>query len=278
MHKVRALILGIAVAALAGAGLAGAPAAQAGANCTPDAVTAGLNSVLGGPAPVSTPYSCTKDVYPGVKLAVAGSHGGGGGGCTANFLFSGSNGGTYLGTAGHCTLAKSNVDGDRGEFFDLANGALVQNGNGVQIGRVEYAIQQGVSDIALIRLLPNVTYDTALPHWGPVTGLNSSTSDSLTELRWVGHGTGIGQLLYARSGYALGMPDANQVTAFGVIAPGDSGGPVIDSHGKAIGVNVAVGASVGLPLGMTGVQIITRLAPQLAQASHLTGTTYSLLK
>lgn len=277
MQQIRALVVGIAIAAFVAVGLASAPTAQAGANCTPDAVTAGLNSVLGGPAPVSTPYTCTKDVYPGVKLAVAGSHGGGGGGCTANFLFKGSDGGTYLGTAGHCTLAESNLDGDRGEFFDPDMGALVQNGSGKQIGRVEYAIQQGAADIALIRLRQGVTYDTAMPHWGPVTGLNSATTDSPTELRWVGHGTGIGEVLYARSGYALGMPDADQVTALGLIAPGDSGGPVVDSQGRAIGVNVALGASIGVPPGYTGVQIITRLAPQLARAATVTGTTYTLL-
>ncbi|MEX2293387.1 MAG: trypsin-like serine protease [Acidimicrobiales bacterium] len=270
----RAVLIGMAVAALAATGLVSPPTAQAGPNCTPDAVTAGLKAALGSPAPVGTPYSCAKTVYPGAKLRVAGSHGGAGGGCTANFLFRGSNDRIYLGTAGHCTLAATNMDGDRGEFRDPAMGALVQDGNGTQIGRVEYAIQQGDFDIALIRLRQGITYDTALPHWGPVTGINGTTSGSPIELRWVGHGTGVGNVLYARSGLALGMPDANQVYALGAIAPGDSGGPVVDGNGKAIGVNVAIGAS----LNPTGVQIITRLAPQLEKARHKTGITFTLLR
>lgn len=277
MRLIRAAVIGLTAVALTASALVGAPSAQAGPDCTPDALTGALGSVLGGPAPVGTPYSCTKTIFPGAKLQVAGSHGGGGGGCTANFLFRGSNGRTYLGTAGHCTLAVTNVDGDRGEFHDPSMGALVQDGNGRQIGRVEYAVQQGSFDIALIRLRAGVTYSTALPHWGPVTGINTTTTASPIELRWVGHGTGIGSVLYARSGLALGMTDPNEVYALGLIAPGDSGGPVVDADGKAIGVNVAVGASVGFPSG-TGVQVITRLAPQLAKAKQKTGITFTLLR
>ena len=277
MRLIRAVVVGLTAAALIATSLVGAPTANAGPSCTPDAVTGGLTTLTGGPIPVGTPYSCTKAVFPGAKIRVAGSHGGTGGGCTASFVFRGSNGRTYLGTAGHCTLAVTNVDGDRGEFHDPLMGALVQDANGAQIGRVEYAIQQGAYDLALIRLRSGVSYDTALPHWGPVTGINTAISSSPIELRWVGHGTAIGNVLYARSGFALGMPDANEVRALGLIAPGDSGGPVVDSAGKAIGVNVAVAAAIGFPPGNTGVQVVTRLAPQLARAKQKTGITFTLL-
>ncbi len=279
MSKIRTAIIATAIAALTAAGLASAPSVQAAApNCTPDAATVGLNAVWGDPAPVARAYSCTATVFPGSKLMVTGSHGGTGGGCTSNFLFRGSNGRTYIGTAGHCTLTRTNVDGDRGEIFDRYLGARVQDGAGREIGRVEYAIQQGDFDFALIRLRERVSYDTALPHWGKVTGINSERSTAPIELRWVGRATGLGDILFARSGYAFGMPNPNTVTAFGLIAPGDSGGPVVDRAGKAIGVNVAFGVSAGSSAGDYGVQIITRLAPQLDRAAKKTGQTFTLLR
>ncbi|MGH9274763.1 MAG: trypsin-like peptidase domain-containing protein [Acidimicrobiales bacterium] len=273
MRHTRTSILAAALLALTAAGFAMAPGAQAAtANCTPDAVTTTLNGLFGGPAPVGTPYTCTIPVHPGARIDVAGSHGGSGGGCTANFVFRGSDGRDYLGTAGHCTLAESNISGDVGEFAD-ANGAVVKDANGRRIGQIAYAIQRDPYDFALIRLDTGIAFDKALPHWGAPTGTNTSTSASPTVLNWVGHGTVIGDVLYARSGLALGTSDPNQIAAVGLIAPGDSGGPVVDSSGRAVGVNVALGVALGTE---PGVQFITRIAPQLARATALTGVTFTL--
>lgn len=270
----RTAVVAIATLLLSGLGLVTVPRADAAPNCTPDAVTGVANQLFGGPAPVATPPSCVVPVHPGALISVDGSHGGGGGSCTANFVFRGTDARLYLGTAGHCTLAESNLSGDVGEFADPAGkGAEVRDKNGRRIGEVAYAVQQEPKDFALIRLDRGIRTGRFLPHWGPVTGINTSTDSGPTVLRWVGHGLAIGDLLYARSGVALGTPDPDQVTSFGLIAPGDSGGPVVDDQGKAVGVNVAIGVSVGTD---PGVQIITRLAPQLQRASAVTGVGYTL--
>lgn len=272
MRRTKLTIATTALAVLAAIGVTAGPGADAAApNCTPDLATGAAQTALGGPPPVGTPYSCANPVHPGARISVSGSEGGSGGSCTANFLFRGNDGRNYLGTAGHCTLALSNVGGDRGEFsYGPGQGAAVRDRTGRHIGRVAYAVQQGPKDFALIRLDPGITFDREMPHWGPVTGTNTSDSFTPIELRWVGHGVGVGSALYARSGMSLYTTNRDQLNGAGVVAPGDSGGPVVDAQGRAVGVNVAIGVG---PLP----QIITRIPVQLARASAVTGISYTLL-
>lgn len=272
MRRTKLTIATAALAVLAALGVTAGPGADAAPpNCTPDLATGAANTALGGPPPVGTPYTCANPVHPGARISVnhyqiAGRRNP----CTANFLFRGSDGRNYLGTAGHCTLTASNVAGDVGEVqYPTGQGPAVRNSRNEHIGRIAYAVQQGPKDFALIRLDPGITFDEDMPHWGPVTGTNTSDSFTPTELRWVGHGDGIGSVLYARSGMSLYTTNPNTIDGAGVVAPGDSGGPVVDAQGRAVGVNVAIGVG---PLP----QIVSRLPVQLARASAVTGITFTL--
>src|SRR5688500_20206295 len=95
-----------------------------------------------------------------------------------------------------------------------------------------------------------------------------------------GNSLAIGTVLPSRPTASLGMPDAYHVYAQGLVLPGDSGSGVTSADGRAVGVAVTTGlhsasvGSSGLDAGEVG---ITRLAPQVAQAQAVLGTTLTLL-
>src|SRR5206468_9270960 len=73
--------------------------------------------------------------------------------CTFNFLFIGSDGRRYIGTAGHCILGDSLTSGDVGEFaWAPGSGPAARDGGDNQIGEFAYAVLQDPKDFALIRL------------------------------------------------------------------------------------------------------------------------------
>src|SRR5437773_2923755 len=197
--------------------------------------------------------------------------------CTLNFLFQGSDGGRYVGTAGHCILGTSPFGGDVGEMaWAPGSGPVARDADGNPIGEFAYAILQDPKDFSLIRLDPLVEANPAMCHFGGPTAVNDD-NPGLTELvvlNWFGNGILVGTLLPARSALAAGMPDPDHVFADGAAAPGDSGSGVISSDGRAVGVLVTVGvhtASVGsggLDAGLIG---ITRLTPQVERAQQVLG-------
>ena len=203
--------------------------------------------------------------------------------CTLNFLFEGSDGGTYIGTAGHCILGDSPIGGDVGEeTWSPGRGPEATDADGARIGEFAYAILQDPKDFALIRLDSDVTSDPQMCHFGGPTGINTDTPglDSPTVLQIYGNGIGVGTVLPARSMLALGMPDPDHVFAEGLVVPGDSGSGVISDDGRAVGVAVTTGvhsASVGTTGIDAGTVGITRLAPQVEQAEDSLGITLTLL-
>jgi hypothetical protein len=194
--------------------------------------------------------------------------------CTFNFLFQGSDGRRYIGTAGHCILGESPVGGDVGERSWAAGaGPVARDTNGNRIGEFAYAILQDPRDFALVRLDSAVSPDAGMCHFGGPTGVNDDRPGLAQPvlLNCFGDGVAVGTLLPARSALALGMPDPDHVFAEGVAVPGDSGSGVISSDGRAVGVLVTVGVHTdltGLEAGDVG---ITRLSPQVERARQVLG-------
>lgn len=194
--------------------------------------------------------------------------------CTFNFLFKGSDGNRYMGTAGHCILGESPTGGDVGErTWAPGTGPVAQDGDGKRIGEFAYAILQDPKDFALIRLDAGVPASPQMCHFGGPTGRNDALVQEPVVLHHFGQGLGLGTALPARTHLAPSMPDPDHVYANGVAIFGDSGSGVIDDTGKAVGVLVTIGvhtAQVGTTTD-AGTIGITRLAPQQARAAQALG-------
>lgn len=230
--------------------------------------------------------SCQPIALPGVPIGLGscpGVHPGSliesdNGSCTLNFLFTGDDGDRYIGTAGHCLLATLPIGQNNGEqAFAEGEGPEARDGDGSRIGEFAYAIQEQPKDFALIRLDPTVDAGAQVPLFGGPTGVNDELTSGLspTVLNNFGNSLGIGgPLANGKSFLALGMPDPDVVAATGVALPGDSGGPVLDEQGRAVGVLVNVGPQLSdallslesLDVGLIG---ITRLTPQVEQAERV---------
>lgn len=203
--------------------------------------------------------------------------------CTLNFLFQGSDGARYIGTAGHCILDADPIGGQAPETtWAPGSGPEASDGDGNRIGEFAYAILEDPKDFALIRLDAGVAANPQMCHFGGPTGINTDTPGLYepTVLQQYGNGVGIGIVLPARSMLALGMPDPDHVYAQGLVLPGDSGSGVISDDGRAIGVAVTTGlhsssiGTSGIDAGEVG---ITRLQPQLDQAQSVLGIALDLL-
>jgi hypothetical protein len=275
----RKFVIAAGAAALAAALLV--PASSATAQLLGQKSSA--NWTLGGqpcklipPAPLATPIGT--GTCPGVRPgAVVQSEAGQ---CTFNFLFTGSDGNRYMGTAGHCILGESPIGGDVGEeSWAPGTGPEATDADGNRIGEFAYAILEDPKDFALIRLDSGVEASAQMCHFGGPTGTNADQPSGLVVLQHFGNGIGIGSVLPARSHVALGMPDPDHVFANGIAAPGDSGSGVISEDGRAVGVLVTVGIHTG-SIGTSGVDAgvvgLTRIPPQEARAEQVLGTTLTL--
>src|SRR5258708_2253903 len=93
--------------------------------------------------------------------------------CTLNFLFLGSDGASYIGTAGHCILGTSPLGGDVGEMaWAPGTGPVARDASGNPIGEFAYAILQDPKDFSLIRLDPQVQASAGMCHFGGPTAVN----------------------------------------------------------------------------------------------------------
>ncbi|HYB97928.1 MAG TPA: hypothetical protein VEC57_02230 [Candidatus Limnocylindrales bacterium] len=200
--------------------------------------------------------------------------------CTFNFLFTGSDGATYMGTAGHCILGESPVGGDVGEeTWPVGEGPEARDSTGARIGEFTYAILEDPKDFALVLLDPGVAANAQMCHFGGPTGINDDRTSNPVLLHHFGNGLAIGSVLPARTHVATGMPHSDHVFADGAALPGDSGSGVISEDGRAVGVLVTVGVHLG-GIGTAGVDAgvvgITRLTPQVERAEQVLGIDLTL--
>lgn len=198
--------------------------------------------------------------------------------CSFNFLFKGSDGYRYMGTAGHCILGEGPFPVDAGEkVWALGKGPIATDGAGKRVGRFAYAILQDPKDFALIRLDKTVAASASMCYFGGPTGHNTTTATGPVILHHYGNGLVIGDVLPARTSLTTSLASPDHVFANGAAMMGDSGSGVIDDSGKAVGVLVTIGGHVGgvTDFGFIG---ITRLKPQLVRAVGKLKLTYLKLQ
>jgi hypothetical protein len=186
--------------------------------------------------------------------------------CTFNFVFRGSDGRTYVGTAGHCVLGEGPLVQDVGERrWRRGRGPVAKDSEGDRIGEFAYAVYQEPRDFALVRLDRGVRANPAMCHFGGPTGVNTARSSSPVVLQHFGQGDVVSAVLPARTEVAPNTEDRDQAYAHGVAFLGDSGSGVEDASGRAFGVLVSIG------VGVDGVIGITRIEPQRSRASKRLG-------
>lgn len=201
--------------------------------------------------------SC-EGVGPGASVVVD-EGAGGGGKCTLNFVFAGRDGARYIGTAGHCALGSPRDKPQtrvwppgRGPAVRLSEASIApvpvaDQAPGAVIGHVVYATYQATDldnlDFALIRLAPGVVPYTSVPYFGGPRGINRSRSNSPDLLRVFGRGATVGRTVPARNIYARSLSHESHAYGNGVVYPNDSGSPVLDSSGQAVGVLIGLGGN-----------------------------------
>lgn len=217
------------------------------------ALTALAALALGAPG---APAAAVGPIHPGVRTYTSVGQ------CTANFVFSDGND-LYLGQAAHCSAngadaavngcdpaadplplgAPVDIEGSDGVTY---HGTLAYSSWNIMLGNGEKdpAICDN-NDFALVRIAPGDRgrVSTSLPTWGGPNGLRTTKTTA-----------GEAVYTYGSSDLRMGLLSAKQGTSQGTSGgawrhtiftanpgiPGDSGSPVLDHDGKALGVLVTV--------------------------------------
>src|SRR3954468_6720308 len=189
--------------------------------------------------------------------------------CTANWVYDGADGNTYLGAARHCTTGV-------GQGVDLATGSL---GSPIEhIGTVAYT--SAALDFLLIRLDAGVLGQVSpamAGHPAIPTGVSTTSTAAVGDIvQYSGHGVGFDVSTPTQQDRVgvLGFNDGTQHYSYGAVTPGDSGGPVADvtDGNKALGIVDTVGVAVvnGIPqVGEDAVSLPAQPADAAAHASSI---------
>ena len=193
--------------------------------------------------------------------------------CTMGVLFTGSDRRRYVATAGHCAFAPDPaVDPGRTQTWRAGTGPVVKDADGRQIGRFVYATMRGqFADFALFRLDNGVAWNAQMCHFGGPTSLTTEIHNRDVLIHHYGSGTGADGVPARTGDMFFGLYRADYVYFYGVASTGDSGGPVIDDTGAAVGL------VTDLTTPFTGNVGVNRLAGHLADAGKVLKIKLTLL-
>lgn len=239
-------------------------------------------------------------LYTGLVNGATGDEAGGL--CTMNFLFRGSDGRRYIGTAGHCTSV-GYFPGEE-KSWTAGDGPPAWDADGREFGEFAYGIMNMYeedpnlpqdADFGLIRIKPGIRTDPQMCHFGGPMGINRALIASPTVVMLHHYGAGIASgrvseadtwLVPARTAVAAGMPNPRKVFFDGYAMPGDSGSPIISDNGRAVGIFTDVPYPLGYPVPddawtndrHPGVLLGPRLGPALRRAERVLGIELELLR
>jgi len=209
-------------------------------------------------------------------------------GCTLAFLFNRGADDRFMALAGHCLL-----DDGQEKVWTGTTGPTVTV-DGIPIGHAVYAIwnQKDLNplpdptnpnlplpaDFALVHLDRSIKADARVCHFGGPTGIDAFTDDTPRIVHFFGNGEVIARIQEtgtpvtpARTAPAIGFSDPRAVALIGPVGPGDSGMPVIDDSGRAVGIL----SHLGSPLGSSFAPV-SRLWPHLQRAELMLGVRLKL--
>jgi hypothetical protein len=196
--------------------------------------------------------------------------------CTWNFLWNGSDGHRYMGTAGHCT-------------FGSPVGTVAESGpGGLRAGVLVYKRYDAFNrdkvhhdDFALVRLDRGVAASGSVRLWGGPTGTYTGVGDRNLLLRHVGYGLGVSAVAPARRAVATAVTSPDWIYFVGGANVSDSGSPVLTEDGQAVGWITQLAVADPVPDvirsgGDVGTMALTRISRQVALAERDLGITLRL--
>lgn len=265
---VRVRVILFALAAAAGT-IAAVPASNVDTSPPPKGECVDLErDLVEDPLPVGVLVPCP-GIRPGALLTAPA-------GCTMNFVFRGRSWdpvlersvdeGLFIGTAGHCVFESESAE----VVWDEGTGPVAEDSAGERFGEVAYAVDTGELDFALIRIDDDREDEVnpALCHFGGPTGTATEAMPFGDLAHHFGQGIGYGQTVPGRSASAT-FASAAQQSFNGLAIFGDSGSPVIDTEGNAVGVAV----TISVPPYMVNA---TRISHHLPLAEAATGVGFEL--
>lgn len=220
----------------------------------------------------------TAQIHPGMPTKSNGAS------CTANFVFTDKVGAVYVGQAAHCTSPDGDpLSGSGCETRSAPLGTAVTLGDSGVTGTLAYsswlAMQKAAekdevtclaNDFALVRVPPAAVslVNPSVPVFGGPVGVTGGTVATGDPIYGYGSSSLRAGLETPQQGISLGTEPPGWYHLVFLLppgVPGDSGGGLIDSQGRAFGVLISLNT---LPPGSNGA---TDVAHALAYAQKHSG-------